>query len=194
MKKVVILSGVAAFFLGACTLDRRRRPQIDRRFAGYAMEPGYGQLYPEHGYDVGRQLESGGDHQKRCRMLPKRYFRDEQGRLTLCARYTTRWLNPVKTVSPAPEFIAEAEKENVRDRLRACCTSSGSLVKTVSRQRGIHRAKGRNLGLCEIVEMGDESVKPDSASTVRVLYKMTDRKGKDLQNTYDSKDTANPLL
>ncbi len=30
--------------------------------------------------------------------------------------------------------------------------------------------------------MGDESVKPDSASTVRVLYKMTDRKGKDLQN------------
>lgn len=48
--------------------------------------------------------------------------------------------------------------------------------------------------LYEIVEMGDESVKPDSASTVRVLYKMTDRKGKDLQNTYDSKDTANITL
>ena len=169
MKKVVILSGVAALFLGACTSTGGGSLKSTKDSLAYAM-----------GLDMGSYIQNMDtmlDANLNLAVIAKAMqdvaksdtsVMSKEAAYNFMREYYTV-VKPRKDSIASAEFIAEAEKgSNVKK------TASGLLY--------------------EIVEMGDESVKPDSASTVRVLYKMTDRKGKDLQNTYDSKDTANITL
>ena len=160
MKKVVILSGVAALFLGACTSTGGGSLKSTEDSLAYAM-----------GLDMGSYIQNMDtmlDANLNLAVIAKAMqdvaksdtsVMSKEAAYNFMREYYTV-VKPRKDSIASAEFIAEAEKgSNVKK------TASGLLY--------------------EIVEMGDESVKPDSASTVRVLYKMTDRKGKDLQINYD---------
>lgn len=166
MKKVVILSSVAALFFGACTSTGGGSLKSTDDSLAYAL-----------GLDMGGyilNMDTAMDVNMNLAVVAKAMNDIAKGDTSVMTKEAAiefmreyySVVKPRKDSIASAEFIAEVEKQsNVKK------TASGLLY--------------------EIVEMGDESVKADSSATVRVLYKMADRKGKDIQNTYDSKDTAN---
>ena len=152
MKKVVILSGVAALFLGACTSTGGGSLKSTEDSLAYAM-----------GLDMGSYIQNMDtmlDANLNLAVIAKAMqdvaksdtsVMSKEAAYNFMREYYTV-VKPRKDSIASAEFIAEAEKgSNVKK------TASGLLYEIV-------------------------------------LYKMTDRKGKDLQNTYDSKDTANITL
>lgn len=169
MKKFLILSGAAALFFSACTSTGGGSLKTTEDTLSYSL-----------GLDMGSyilNMDSTMDVKLNVVVLTKAMQDMVKGDTSVMTKekayefmreyYTV--VKPRKDSIASAEFIAEAEKQsNVKK------TESGLLY--------------------EIVEAGDASVKPDSSSTVRVLYKMANSKGKDLQNTYTSGDTANITL
>ncbi|MDD3108567.1 MAG: FKBP-type peptidyl-prolyl cis-trans isomerase [Alistipes sp.] len=167
MKKIFILSGAAALLMGACTSTGGGSLKTTEDSLAYAM-----------GLDMGtyvQNMDTMLDAKLNLSVIANAMKAVANGDTSVMSQkeaydfmreyYTV--VKPRKDSAASAEFIAKAEKENANIKK----TASGLLY--------------------EVVTPGDESVKADSSSTVRVLYKMTDRNGKDIQNTYTKSDTAN---
>lgn len=79
MKKVVILSGVAALFLGACTSTGGGSLKSTEDSLAYAMGLDMGSYIQNMDTMLDANLNLAGDRKSDAGCCQERYFRDEQG-------------------------------------------------------------------------------------------------------------------
>lgn len=165
MKKLIVLSGAIALFFSACTSTGSSSMKTEEDSLAYCLGTDMGTYI----YNVDSML---GEKLNTDLLITgiKNAIKKDSSILTTKEAYDfmRRYysvIKPKKDSIASAEFLAKVEKENKNVQK----TESGLLY--------------------EVIEIGDSNVKADSTSKVRVLYRMADRNGNDIQNTYDSNDT-----
>ena len=165
MKKLIVLSGAIALFFSACTSTGSSSMKTEEDTLAYCLGTDMGTYI----YNVDSML---GEKLNTDLLITgiKNAIKKDSSILTTKEAYDfmRRYysvIKPKKDSIASAEFLAKVEKENKNVQK----TESGLLY--------------------EVIEIGDSNVKADSTSKVRVLYRMADRNGNDIQNTYDSNDT-----
>ena len=165
MKKLIVLSGAIALFFSACTSTGSSSMKTEEDSLAYCLGTDMGTYI----YNVDSML---GEKLNTDLLITgiKNAIKKDTSIMTTKEAYDfmRRYysvIKPKKDSIASAEFLAKVEKENKNVQK----TESGLLY--------------------EVIEIGDSNVKADSTSKVRVLYRMADRNGNDIQNTYDSNDT-----
>ena len=165
MKKLIVLSGAIARFFSACTSTGSSSMKTEEDTLAYCLGTDMGTYI----YNVDSMLGEKLNADLLITGIKNAIKKDTSIMTTKDAydfmrRYYSV-IKPRKDSIASAEFLAKVEKENKNVQK----TESGLLY--------------------EVIEIGDSNVKADSTSKVRVLYRMADRNGNDIQNTYDSNDT-----
>jgi len=165
MKKLIVLSGAIALFFSACTSTGSSSMKTEEDTLAYCLGTDMGTYI----YNVDSMLGEQLNVDLLITGIKNAIKKDTSIMTTKDAydfmrRYYSV-IKPRKDSIASAEFLAKVEKENKNVQK----TESGLLY--------------------EVIEIGDSNVKADSTSKVRVLYRMADRNGNDIQNTYDSNDT-----
>ena len=165
MKKLIVLSGAIALFFSACTSIGSSSMKTEEDTLAYCLGTDMGTYI----YNVDSMLGEKLNADLLITGIKNAIKKDTSIMTTKDAydfmrRYYSV-IKPRKDSIASAEFLAKVEKENKNVQK----TESGLLY--------------------EVIEIGDSNVKADSTSKVRVLYRMADRNGNDIQNTYDSNDT-----
>lgn len=165
MKKLIVLSGAIALFFSACTSTGSSSMKTEEDTLAYCLGTDMGTYI----YNVDSMLGEKLNADLLITGIKNAIKKDTSIMTTKDAydfmrRYYSV-IKPRKDSIASAEFLAKVEKENKNVQK----TESGLLY--------------------EVIEIGDSNVKADSTSKVRVLYRMADRNGNDIQNTYDSNDT-----
>ncbi len=165
MKKLIVLSGAIALFFSACTSNGGGSMTTEEDSLAYCLGTDMGTYIYNVDSALGQELNidlliAG---IKNAVKKDTSIMSSEDAYAFMRRYYSV--IKPRKDSIASAEFLAKVEKENKNIQK----TESGLLY--------------------EIVEAGDNNVKADTSSKVRVLYRMADRNGNDIQNTYDSNDT-----
>ena len=165
MKKLIVLSGSIALFFSACSSTCSSSMKTEEDTLAYCLGTDMGTYI----YNVDSMLGEQLNVDLLITGIKNAIKKDTSIMTTKDAydfmrRYYSV-IKPRKDSIASAEFLAKVEKENKNVQK----TESGLLY--------------------EVIEIGDSNVKADSTSKVRVLYRMADRNGNDIQNTYDSNDT-----
>ena len=165
MKKLIVLSGAIALFFSACTSTGSSSMKTEEDTLAYCLGTDMGTYI----YNVDSMLGEQLNVDLLITGIKNAIKKDTSIMTTKDAfdfmrRYYSV-IKPRKDSIASAEFLAKVEKENKNVQK----TESGLLY--------------------EVIEIGDSNVKADSTSKARVLYRMADRNGNDIQNTYDSNDT-----
>ncbi len=165
MKKLIVLSGAIALFFSACTSTGSSSMKTEEDTLAYCLGTDMGTYI----YNVDSMLGEKLNADLLITGIKNAIKKDTSIMTTKDAydfmrRYYSV-IKPRKDSIASAEFLAKVEKENKNVQK----TESGLLY--------------------EVIEIGDSNIKADTSSKVRVLYRMADRNGNDIQNTYDSNDT-----
>lgn len=165
MKKLIVLSGAIALFFSACTSTGSSSMKTEEDSLAYCLGTDMGTYI----YNVDSMLGEKLNTDLLITGIKNAIKKDTSIMTTKDAydfmrRYYSV-IKPRKDSIASAEFLAKVEKENKNVQK----TESGLLY--------------------EVIEIGDSNIKADTSSKVRVLYRMADRNGNDIQNTYDSNDT-----